>query len=162
MKTSHLMIWLTKKAPWLPRLIVKTQRAVYDLTGGRLMNTIEGSPICVVTMKGARSGQTYRWPLMYVPYEDGILLVASRGGADTNPAWFFNLRANPEIDVHVRGRRMKLIARLATPEEKSRIWPLCVAAYPSYGDYQSWTTRDIPVFICLPPAASEGASTGTR
>ena len=155
MKTSHLMIWLAKNAPWVPGLIVKTQRVVYDLSGGRLMNTIEGGPICVVTMKGARSGKTYRWPLMYVPYEDGVLLVASRGGADTNPSWYFNLRANPEIDVHVRGRRMKLIARLASPEEKRRLWPICVAAYPSYGDYQTWTTRDIPVFVCLPRAGAK-------
>lgn len=150
MKTSHLMIWLAKNAPWVPGLIVKLQRVVYDLSGGRLMNTIEGAPICVVTMKGARSGKTYQCPLMYVPYEDGILLVASRGGADTNPAWYFNLRAHPEIEIHVRGRRMKLSARLANPEEKKKVWPICVSAYPSYGDYQTWTTRDIPVFICLP------------
>jgi deazaflavin-dependent oxidoreductase (nitroreductase family) len=155
MKTSHLMIWLTKNVPWLPGLIVKLQRVVYDLTRGRLMNTIEGQPICVVTMKGARSGKIYKWPLMYVPYEDGVLLVASKGGADTNPAWYYNLRANPEIGVHVRGRRLKLVARQATPEEKERVWPICVEAYPSYGDYQTWTTRDIPVFICLPSAGAE-------
>jgi deazaflavin-dependent oxidoreductase (nitroreductase family) len=150
MKTSHLMIWLTKRIRWLPIALVKLQRIVFDATGGRLMNTIEGSPICVVTMKGARSGRVYKWALMYVPYEDGVLLVASRGGADENPAWYFNLRANPDIEVHARGRRLNLVARQASPEEKARLWPLCVEAYPSYESYQSWTTRDIPVFICRP------------
>ena len=150
MKTSHWMIKLTEWMPWLSIAMVKVQRLAYDWSGGRLMNTIEGSPICVVTMTGARSGKRYVWPLMYVPYEDGVLLVASRGGADENPAWYYNLKARPEIHVHVRGRRTDMHAQLATPEEKEALWPLCVAAYPSYGDYQSWTRRDIPVFVCRP------------
>ncbi len=154
-KTSHIMIKLTQWMPWLPLGIVRFQRWVYDLTGGRLMNTIEGSPICVVTMTGARSGKRYKWPLMHVPYEDGVLLVASRGGADENPIWYYNLRANPDIEVHSRGTRMHLRAHQASPDEKARLWPLCVAAYPSYGDYQTWTTRDIPVFVCLPSRSDQ-------
>jgi deazaflavin-dependent oxidoreductase (nitroreductase family) len=150
MKTSHIMIKLTEWMPWLPIAIVKLQRVVYDWSDGRLMNTIEGSPICVVTMTGARSGKRYVWPLMYVPFEEGVLLVASRGGHDENPAWYYNLKANPDIDVHIKGRRMRLRARLANPTEKAEVWPLCVEAYPSYADYQSWTQRDIPVFVCLP------------
>ncbi|MBW2233653.1 MAG: nitroreductase family deazaflavin-dependent oxidoreductase [Deltaproteobacteria bacterium] len=150
MKTSHIMIELTKRIPWLSIAIVRLQRWVYDLTSGRLMNTIEGSAVCVVTMTGARSHKRYKWPLMYVPYKDGVLLVASRGGASENPAWYYNLRAHPEIEVHYKGNRMRLRARLASPEEKAEIWPVCVEAYPSYADYQAWTTRDIPVFVCLP------------
>ncbi|MAG29453.1 MAG: nitroreductase family deazaflavin-dependent oxidoreductase [Deltaproteobacteria bacterium] len=150
MKTSHVLIELTKRMPWLPVAIVKGQRWVYDITRGRLMTTIEGSAICVVTMTGARTGKKYKWPLMYVPYEDGVLLVASRGGASENPAWYWNLLANPDIEVHFEGRHMHLQARQAGPVEKAELWPVCIAAYPSYGDYQSWTSRDIPVFICLP------------
>jgi deazaflavin-dependent oxidoreductase (nitroreductase family) len=150
MKTSHIMIKLTEWMPWLPIAIVKLQRVVYDWSDGRLMNTIEGSPICVVTMTGARSGKQYLWPLMYVPFREGVLLVASRGGHDENPAWYYNLKANPDIDVHIKGERMRLSAQLASPNEKAEVWPLCVEAYPSYADYQTWTKRDIPVFICLP------------
>ena len=150
MKTSRLLIWLTERMPWLPIGLVRLQRWVYDATGGRLMNTIEGSPICVVTMRGARSGKTYKWALMHVPYRDGVLLVASRGGADENPAWYYNLVAHPDIEVHARGIRKRLHAREAAPHERSELWPICVAAYPSYGDYQSWTERDIPIFVCLP------------
>ena len=149
-KASHIMIRLTTWMPWLAIAIVKLQRVVYDLSRGRIWNRMEGSPICVVTMTGARSGKHYLWPLMYVPYRDGVLLVASRGGHDENPAWYYNLRANPDIEVHVEGRRSAMKARLASPEEKTDLWPLCVEAYPSYADYQSWTARDLPVFVCLP------------
>jgi deazaflavin-dependent oxidoreductase (nitroreductase family) len=155
MKTSHILIKLTEWLPWLPISIVKIQRWVFDVSGGRMMTTIEGSPICVVTMTGARSGKQYKWPLMYVPYKNGVLLVASRGGAATNPSWYFNLRAHPEIEVHVGGRRIEVTARQASSSEKEQLWPICVEAYPSYGDYQGWSTRDIPVFICLPNGVNE-------
>ncbi len=91
-----------------------------------------------------------KWPMMHVPYKDGVLLVASRGGASENPAWYYNLRASPTIEVHFKGARLNLKARQASPEEKAELWPFCVEAYPSYGDYQTWTTLDIPVFVCLP------------
>ena len=150
MKTSHVLIKLTEIMPWLPMLFVRSQRWVYDLTGGRLMNTVEGCEICVVTITGARSGKKRKQPLMHVPYRDGVLLVASRGGATQNPVWYYNVMANPDIEVHVKGNRMKLRARQASSEEKAELWPICVEAYPSYSDYQGWSTRDIPVFICLP------------
>ena len=149
-KTSHILIKLTEMMPWLPMSFVRFQRWLYDLSGGRMMTTIEGCPICVVTIKGAKSGKIRKYPLMYVPYKEGLLLVASRGGAPINPVWYFNLKANPEIEVHHRGVKKKLTARHASAEEKVEVWPTCVEHYPSYEDYQGWSTRDIPVFICLP------------
>ena len=88
--------------------------------------------------------------MMYVPYKDGVLLVASRGGAEDNPAWIHNLRAHPKIGIRVRGRYLDVVAKQASRDEKEVLWPICVDAYPSYADYQSWTERDIPVFACLP------------
>jgi deazaflavin-dependent oxidoreductase (nitroreductase family) len=114
------------------------------------MGTFADKDICVVRMRGAKSGAWRDVPLMYVPNDEGVLLVASLGGAPQNPVWYHNLVANPDIDVTVKGTTRRLRARRATPQEKQALWPLCVAAYPPYEDYQKKTTRDIPVFICEP------------
>jgi deazaflavin-dependent oxidoreductase (nitroreductase family) len=138
----------------LPRWVLKTMTrlhvSLHRLSGGRLFNTLAGDDVCFVTMKGARSGRTLTIPLMYVPYQDGVLLVASQGGAPKNPVWYNNLVKHPDIDVNHRGRRMKLRARLATPEEKPDMWPICDRHYAPYADYRKRTTRDIPIFVCEP------------
>ena len=121
------------------------------LTGGRLFNSIRGVDVCFVTMTRARSRGTLTIPVMYVPYREGVLLVASLGGAPRSPAWYHNLVKHPEIEVRYRGRRMKLSARLAEPEEKSKLWPICDQHYAPYADYRKRTARDIPIFVCEPP-----------
>lgn len=137
-----------------PRWVVKTMTRLHvylnRLTGGRLFNTLKGDDVCFVSMKGAKSGRTLTLPLMYVPYRDGLLLVASLGGAPRNPAWFHNLVKHPEIVVRHRRRRMKLRARLAKPEKKPELWPICDQHYAPYADYRKRTTRDIPIFVCEP------------
>ena len=137
-----------------PRWVVKAWTHLHvflnRLSGGRLLNSLGGDDVCFVTMKGARSGRPLTIPLMYVPYRDGVLLVASLGGAPRNPVWYNNLVKHPEIAVTHRGRRMKLRARLATPEEKPGLWPICDQLYAPYADYRTRTTRDIPIFVCEP------------
>ena len=123
---------------------------MFTVSGGRFMNTADGHTICVATITGAKSGKQRKIPVIHVPYYGGILLVASIGGAPKNPAWYYNVISNPDIDVHTTGRKLKLRARLATREEKARVWPHCIATYPAYQDYQDRSSRDIPVFICDP------------
>jgi deazaflavin-dependent oxidoreductase (nitroreductase family) len=123
---------------------------IYKLSSGRLMSKFGGGEVCVVTMTGAKTGKVRDIPLMYVPHGDGVLLVASLGGAPKHPTWYYNLVANPDIDVLVKGRTMKLTARRATPEEKVQLWGTCCKYYPPYDEYQQRTERDIPVFICEP------------
>jgi deazaflavin-dependent oxidoreductase (nitroreductase family) len=123
---------------------------LHRLTGGRGFNTLAGDDVCFVTMKGAKSGRTLTIPLMHVPWRDGVLLVASQGGAPTNPAWYHNLVKHPDIAVNHRGRRMKLRARLAMAAEKTDLWPVCDQHYAPYADYRKRTTRDLPIFICEP------------
>jgi deazaflavin-dependent oxidoreductase (nitroreductase family) len=139
-----------------PRWIIKAWTRLHvflnGITGGRLFNSLGGDDVCFVTMKRAKSGSTTTIPLMYVPYRSGVLLVASLGGAPRNPAWYHNLAKHPEIEVTHRGRRMKLRARLATPEEKPELWPICDQHYAPYADYRKRTTRDIPIFVCEPAA----------
>ncbi len=132
------------------KLFSQMNAAVYRMSGGKLMGSMASSPICVVRMQGARSNVWRDVPLMYVPNGDGVLLVASLGGAPKHPVWYYNLVAHPDIEVLVKERTLKLRARIASAAEKAALWPKCVAAYPAYADYQKKTTRDIPLFICEP------------
>jgi deazaflavin-dependent oxidoreductase (nitroreductase family) len=137
-----------------PRFVLKlfTRLHVFlnRLSGGRALNTLGGDDVCFVTMTGAKSGRRLTIPLMYVPHEKGVLLVASQGGAPKNPVWYRNLVAHPDIEVRHRTRTMKLRARLARPDEKAALWPICDAHYAPYADYRARTTRDIPIFVCEP------------
>jgi deazaflavin-dependent oxidoreductase (nitroreductase family) len=135
---------------WAIKAMTRAHVFLNRLSGGRLFNSLNGDDVCFVTMKGAKSGRTLTIPLMYVPWRDGVLLVASMGGAPKNPVWYQNLVAHPDISVTHRGRRMELRARLAAPQEKPALWPVCDRHYAPYADYRSRTTRDIPVFVCQP------------
>jgi deazaflavin-dependent oxidoreductase (nitroreductase family) len=135
---------------WLLKGVTRLHVLLHRLTGGRLLNSFGGDDVCFVTMKGAKSGRSLTIPLMYVPHQDGVLLVASQGGAPRNPAWYHNLVKHPDIAVNHRGRRMQLRARLAKSEEKPNLWPVCDQHYAPYADYRKRTTRDIPIFVCEP------------
>ena len=118
------------------------------MTGG--FNQLGGDDVCFVHMTGAKTGRPRTIPLMYVPHERGVLLVASQGGAPKNPVWYNNLVTYPAIEVTHRGKSMKLQARLAEPEEKPALWPICDHYYAPYAEYRARTTRDIPIFVCSP------------
>ncbi|MCP5060145.1 MAG: nitroreductase family deazaflavin-dependent oxidoreductase [bacterium] len=137
-----------------PRFILKamtrTHVFLHRLSGGRFFNKLGGDDVCFVTMTGAKSGRRLTVPLMYVPHEGGILLVASQGGAPKNPVWYGNLVKTPDIEVDHRGRHSNLRARLATAEEKPALWPICDRHYAPYAEYRERTTRDIPIFVCEP------------
>lgn len=135
---------------WILKTVTRLHVLLHNLSGGRLFNTLSGDDVCFVTMKGAKSGRTLTIPLMYVPHRNGVLLVASQGGAPKNPVWYGNLVKHPEIEVSHRGRRMKLRARLARPDEKPALWPICDAHYAPYAEYRARTEREIPIFVCEP------------
>ena len=136
-RTKSIIRWFARFNVW-----------VYRLTGGRLMNKFSGCDICLVKMTGAKSGKVRWMPVMYVPWKEGILMVASLGGAPKNPAWYNNLVAHPDIEFQYRSTRKSLRARQVYGEEKAAVWPTCVEYYPPYADYQVRTDREIPVFIC--------------
>lgn len=135
---------------WILKAATRTHVLLHRLSGGRLFNKLAGDEVCFVTMTGAKSGRTLTIPLMYVPYQQGVLLVASQGGAPKNPVWFGNLVKHPDIEVNHRGKRMRLRARQATGEEKGALWPICDQHYAPYAEYRQRTTRDIPIFVCEP------------
>jgi deazaflavin-dependent oxidoreductase (nitroreductase family) len=116
------------------------------------MGRFMGRPVCLVTMKGAKSGKARTLPLMCLPHQEGLILVASQAGAPRSPVWYNNLVAHPDIEVQYRSEKMKLRARQVDDEEKARLWPICVEHYPPFEDYQKRTDRNIPVFVCEPRA----------
>tara|TARA_Y100000590_G_scaffold363383_1_gene421032 strand:- start:7525 stop:7917 length:393 start_codon:yes stop_codon:yes gene_type:complete len=126
------------------------QSFVFRISGGRLMNKIKGMDICVVRTKGAKTGKIRHIPLMLVPYEEGVILVASLGGSDVHPKWYWNIKANPELLVHLKKKKLNLIARQVDDEKKAELWPLICSCYPPYDAYQKRTERNIPVFNCQP------------
>lgn len=134
----------------LVKPISKLNSIVYRLTDGRVMGSIQGRPVMLVTMTGVKSGKPRTIPLMYVPYKDGVIVVASMGGAPKSPVWTNNLIANPDIVVQYQSKKMKLRARRVDDAEKAEVWPTCVEHYPPYDDYQKRTERNIPVFVCEP------------
>lgn len=107
-------------------------------------------PVVLLTMRGARTGRTLRVPLMRVEHEGVYAAVASKGGAPDHPQWYHNLRANPEITVQDGTRSWTAVAREVDGAEREAWWPRCVAAYPPYADYQTKTSRLIPVFVLEP------------
>lgn len=135
---------------WILKAATRTHVLLHRLSGGRWFNQLGGDEVCFVTMMGAKSGRCLTIPLMYIPHGEGVLLVASQGGAPRNPVWYHNLVKHPEIDVNHGGRLMQLRARLARPDEKPALWPICDQAYAPYAEYRQRTTREIPIFVCEP------------
>ena len=99
---------------------------------------------------GAKSDVKRTSPLLYLDDGPNLVIIASKGGHPRHPAWFHNLRANPETTAQVGSERRPVRARLATPEERQRLWPRAVKTYGNYAQYQRRTARQIPVVILEP------------
>lgn len=120
----------------------------YRLTGGLVGHRFPGAPpMLLLDHVGARSGTRRTTPLVYVEDGEDIVLVASKGGHPRNPAWYHNLRTNPETTIQLGAERRPVRARVATPEEHKRLWPKAVATYSGYQGYQERTSRQIPLVI---------------
>ncbi len=122
----------------------------YRLTGGRIGGRFGRLNMLLLTTTGRKSGRPWTTPLTYLADGDEMVLVASNGGSPGHPAWYLNLRSNPQVTVERLGRKMAVTARTATPEEKARLWPMVVAMYSGYAGYQRRTTRQIPLVILRP------------
>jgi deazaflavin-dependent oxidoreductase (nitroreductase family) len=119
----------------------------YRETGGEEGHDWQGTQTLLLTTKGRRSGEPRELPLIYGRHGDDYLIVASKGGADAPPAWYVNLRDDPEVDVQVGGDRFHARARTATPDERRKLWPTMTSEWPAYDEYQTKTKREIPIVI---------------
>jgi len=124
----------------------------YRLSQGRVAGHVpSGAPICLLTTTGRRTGRPRTVPLLYLPRRaDAIVLVASRGGMSTPPAWYLNLQADPRATVETGPDRREMVARPATEAERAELWPALTAAYPHFDAYQQRTDRVIPVLVLAP------------
>jgi len=104
-------------------------------------------PCLLLTTIGRKSGTAYTHPLLYAEDTSGYVIVASKGGSDTQPHWFHNLCANPAVRVQVGPQEFPAYARQVGDDDYARLWALVTAMYPPYRDYQSRTTRRIPLFV---------------
>ncbi|MFE1782877.1 nitroreductase family deazaflavin-dependent oxidoreductase [Streptomyces sp. NPDC059506] len=124
---------------------VAEQARRYEESGGTEATDMNGSPCLLLDYKGRRSGVWRRTVLIYGRDGEDYLIVASKGGADEHPAWYLNIRENPEVRVRVGTERFTARADTLPAEEKARVWPHLLEVYPPYEEYRRKTSREIPV-----------------
>ena len=134
-------------SPWQP---VADHVERYLATGGVEGYEWEGANCIILSTRGRKSGAVRRTPLIRVADGDRYLVVASMGGAPKNPQWYLNILGDPDVTIHDRDQVHELRARVATPEERTALWPVATAQWPAYDDYQTKTDREIPLVICEP------------
>ena len=136
-----------------PREWVANQVELYEGSGGTDGLTLRdtGLPVIIVTNRGRNTGAVRKTPLMRAVDGPNYILVASQGGAPKHPQWYFNLKAEPNVDIRDKTEVYQMRVREITdPAERQRLWDIAVAAYPPYQEYQDRTKRVIPVFLAEP------------
>ncbi len=136
----------------LLKAVNATHRTLLRVSGGRIGREAAGMPVLELVTTGRRSGAP-RAVMLTVPMREGeaYVVVASRGGDDRHPAWFLNLRDEPRVQVAVQGGpRQPMLAHIATPQERARIWPEITARHRAYASYQERTEREIPLVLLRP------------
>ncbi|HKB27674.1 MAG TPA: nitroreductase family deazaflavin-dependent oxidoreductase [Candidatus Dormibacteraeota bacterium] len=122
----------------------------YEATNGEEANDLRGRPIIVLTSLGAKTGKLRKTPLMRVEHEGLYAVVASQGGAPKHPVWYFNLKANPLVELQDGPTKRDYLARELGGDEKAVWWERAVETWPDYAKYQQRTKRQIPVFVLEP------------
>jgi deazaflavin-dependent oxidoreductase (nitroreductase family) len=129
-----------------------THRALLKLSFGRIGWSLSGMPALELTTIGRRSGRPHA-VMLTSPLQEGsaLVVVASRGGDDKPPAWLLNLQANPAVEVSVQGApKQSMLARVAAPDERARMWPQIAGRYKNYAGYQKKTKRQIALVLLEP------------
>ncbi|MFE9852601.1 nitroreductase family deazaflavin-dependent oxidoreductase [Streptomyces sp. NPDC005576] len=136
-----------------PTQWVRDQVELYESSGGTQGTTLRDMPVVVLTTLGARSGKIRKSALMRVEHDGTYAVVASLGGAPKHPVWYYNVVADPRVELQDGPVRQDMIAREVTGDEKAVWWERAVEAFPDYADYQKKTDRVIPVFVLEPAPA---------
>ena len=124
--------------------------AEFRANEGRVGGNFEGAPLLLLHSTGARTGEERVNPMMYQAVGDSFAVFASKAGADTNPDWFHNLKANPEARIEVGTETLDVRARVLDAKDREPIWEEQKARYPGFADYEAKTDRVIPVFVLEP------------
>ena len=129
---------------------VRKQVETYESSGGTEGTTMRGMPVVLVTMRGARTGKVRKAPVMRVEHDGRYAVVASLGGAPKHPVWYYNLLADPRVELQDGAVKQAMVAREVVGDEKAEWWARAVEAFPNYADYQTRTDRVIPVLVLEP------------
>lgn len=135
---------------FLFKLFMRFHVFIYRTSNGRWMSQVQGLPILLLTTTGRKSGKERTIPLGAMSDGDHYMIIASNGGMEKHPAWYFNLQANPQVTIQVQDKVMKATASTADPETRARLWSQLVKVAPGYAAYEKRTTREIPVVILQP------------
>lgn len=130
----------------------RTQAEQFEASGGTEANLLRGRPIIVLTSVGAKSGDLRKTALMRVEHDGRYAVVASKGGAPEHPVWYWNLVAQPHVELQDGAVKRDYDARILSGEERAAWWERAVEAWPDYAAYQTRTDREIPVFVLEPRA----------
>ncbi|WP_027861009.1 nitroreductase family deazaflavin-dependent oxidoreductase [Marmoricola sp. URHB0036] len=139
--------YVPSKAQW-----VRDQVAQFEATDGQEANTLRGGndPIVVITSVGAKSGNLRKNPVMRVERDGIYVAIASKGGADDQPEWYYNFVAHPEVELQDGAVKKTYRVELVEGEERADLWQLAVDTWSTYAEYQKKTDRQIPVFKLTP------------
>jgi deazaflavin-dependent oxidoreductase (nitroreductase family) len=130
-----------------PSAWAREQAETYEASNGGEGSTLRDKPIILLTTKGAKTGKLRKTPLMRVEHGGEYAVVASLGGAPKHPVWYYNIKADPHVELRDGAVVRDYTAREVSGEEKARWWERAVAIWPDYADYQKKTDRRIPVFV---------------
>lgn len=125
----------------------RQQAELYESSGGTDGTSLRGRPVIVLTSVGARTGKLRKTPLMRVEHDGEYAVVASLGGAPKHPVWYYNLAANPHVELQDGPDKHDYTAREVFGEERDVWWARAVETWPDYANYQTKTSRTIPVFV---------------
>jgi F420H(2)-dependent quinone reductase len=151
MPSNRFYTRLSMRMPdsWL-KATGKLNVPVYRLSRGRLMNTVGTGPVLLLTSTGRRSGQKRTAPVLYLKDGERFVVVGSNAGNARAPAWSYNLKANPDAEIEVRGDRRSVRARVAEGEERTELWRKVNEMYEGFDRYDANTAREIAVFVLEP------------
>ena len=135
---------------WAIRGLSKAHLAVHRMTRGRVLGSVAGMPVLLLTTTGRRSGKARTTPLTYFRDGTDLMVIASNGGADRPPAWSLNLQQTPRAVVEIGTDKSVVTARLASEQERERLWAVITATYAGYARYQERTSRRRPVVLLTP------------
>jgi len=123
---------------------------LYRLTRGRFGGQVQGLQVLLLTTVGRKTGRRHTTPLGYFMDNGSYVITASNAGFDTNPAWFHNLRANPQVTIEVGDQRIEAEAKVAEPKKRSTLWEELISLAPGYANYPKKTSREIPMVMLHP------------
>lgn len=128
----------------------RKQAEAYEASDGAKSADLRGKPIIVLTSVGAKTGKLRKTALMRVEHDGDYAVVASKGGAATNPVWYYNLKKNPHVELQDGDVKLDYLAHEASGDEKATWWQRATAVWPDYDTYQTKTSRQIPIFVLEP------------